>query len=357
MFIVASWKIWTPIIFLLVAQLCEAQITIQESDMQKVFTPNARIRLYHDTSTVVSVGDSGGPNIYDFSSLAFPDSSVDTVYKSSGIPSLASRFDTASFVWSTSRDTINGGSIFLLNQSGFINVGEITIFDSLLDIKHDNPPEETVEFPATYRLTWSTSPPGAGVDSTFINGIFTNLSTGWNSAEDYTVDGYGTLIVKGHSYQCLRIRSEEESTYTSKSFNFFTNDGIVVTVESYKTQNDTGEVTVRDLNYLVGETVTSVNSSPAKPTSFELAQNYPNPFNPSTVINYQLPTDGHVTLKVFDILGREVRTLVNEVKNAGSYEIKFDASSLASGIYFYRLNIIGNDGKIFVSTKKMLLMK
>ena len=93
------------------------------------------------------------------------------------------------------------------------------------------------------------------------------------------------------------------------------------------------------------------------PAGFSLSQNYPNPFNPSTMINYQLPTDGHVTLVVSDVLGREVRTLVNEVKNAGSYEVKFDASSLASGIYFYRVNITGKNGKNFVSTKKMLLMK
>ncbi len=92
-------------------------------------------------------------------------------------------------------------------------------------------------------------------------------------------------------------------------------------------------------------------------TTYALAQNYPNPFNPSTMINYQLPIDGHVTLKVYDVLGREVKTLVDESKSAGSYEVKFEASSLASGIYFYRVSITGNDGKNFVSTKKMLLMK
>ena len=75
------------------------------------------------------------------------------------------------------------------------------------------------------------------------------------------------------------------------------------------------------------------------------------------MINYQLPTDGHVTLKIYDVLGREVKTLVNEVKTAGSYEVKFNASSFASGIYFYRVSITGNDGKNFVSTRKMLLMK
>jgi len=80
--------------------------------------------------------------------------------------------------------------------------------------------------------------------------------------------------------------------------------------------------------------------------------NYPNPFNPTTVISYQLPKDGIVIVKVYDILGKEVKSLVNEYKSAGNYTVSFDASHLASGIYFYQLRA-GN----FISTKKMLLLK
>ena len=87
-------------------------------------------------------------------------------------------------------------------------------------------------------------------------------------------------------------------------------------------------------------------------TEFRLSQNYPNPFNPSTVISYQLPVNGEVTLKVYDILGREVITLVNEEKPAGSYEVEFKGSKYASGVYFYQLKT-GN----YVNTKKMILIK
>ena len=88
------------------------------------------------------------------------------------------------------------------------------------------------------------------------------------------------------------------------------------------------------------------------PTTYELAQNYPNPFNPSTTIKYQLPKDGIVTLKVYDILGSEVATLVNEQKTAGRYEVSFNASQLASGVYIFRLK----SGE-YVSSKKMMLLK
>ncbi|MDZ4713190.1 MAG: T9SS type A sorting domain-containing protein [bacterium] len=86
--------------------------------------------------------------------------------------------------------------------------------------------------------------------------------------------------------------------------------------------------------------------------SYSLSQNYPNPFNPSTKISYALPKAGFVTLKIYDILGKEVTTLVNEFKNAGAFEINFDGSNFSSGTYFYRLE---SDG--FVQTRKMSLLK
>jgi hypothetical protein len=88
------------------------------------------------------------------------------------------------------------------------------------------------------------------------------------------------------------------------------------------------------------------------PTVYKLNQNYPNPFNPSTVISWQLPVSSHVLLKIYDILGNEVAILVNENKETGYYETRFDGSALASGMYIYRLTA-GN----YISTKKMLMIK
>ncbi len=118
-------------------------------------------------------------------------------------------------------------------------------------------------------------------------------------------------------------------------------DGIIESIDGY-------DISV---HYKVFEPIVGIYSENLA-SSFELGQNYPNPFNPETTISYQLPIGGHVTLKVYDTIGKEVVELLNREMPAGFHQIKFDASELASGIYFYQLRI-GS----FVSTKKLILIK
>ena len=103
---------------------------------------------------------------------------------------------------------------------------------------------------------------------------------------------------------------------------------------------------------LLSQIPVGVETDPIVVSSFKLEQNYPNPFNPSTTISWQLPVNAFVLLKVYDVLGNEVTTLVNDQKAAGSYQTDFDASNLSSGTYIYRLEA-GN----FVQTRKMILLK
>jgi hypothetical protein len=106
------------------------------------------------------------------------------------------------------------------------------------------------------------------------------------------------------------------------------------------------DVEIKDLTVSVEDITTTI------PTTFELLQNYPNPFNPETKIKFQIPTFSEVTLKVFDLLGREVATLVNERLQPGSYETTFDGKDLSSGVYLYRLS-----AGSFVEAKKFLLLR
>jgi hypothetical protein len=95
-----------------------------------------------------------------------------------------------------------------------------------------------------------------------------------------------------------------------------------------------------------------ISNSNNIPTVYKLSQNYPNPFNPATKINYQIPVKGYVSLKIYDMLGRVVKELVNEIKSQGFYTVDYDASGLSSGIYLYRLECNG-----YIETKKMVMIK
>ncbi len=116
-------------------------------------------------------------------------------------------------------------------------------------------------------------------------------------------------------------------------------------------QWNTEEQRIAQVVKLLGTTVTSVETVP-NGFDFHLTQNYPNPFNPTTKIEYTIPKASFVTLKVYDVLGREVTTLVNEGKSAGNYNVEFNGNGLSSGIYFYKIQA-GN----FSTVKKMILMK
>lgn len=138
--------------------------------------------------------------------------------------------------------------------------------------------------------------------------------------------------------------NDNENGVGADHFINLTSDMISATVENvFGTMGDHQLVNVvTDLRELQNGT----------PAAYELSQNYPNPFNPSTQIRFAIPQEGMVNIKVFNTLGQEVVTLVNEYRNAGNYEVDFDASNLTSGIYFY--TITSNN---FTQTKKMMLLK
>ena len=97
---------------------------------------------------------------------------------------------------------------------------------------------------------------------------------------------------------------------------------------------------------------TNINGESYNLNRYELNQNYPNPFNPQTTIQYTLPEPGDVSVKVFNVLGNEISTLVNENQSAGKHKTEWNAQSMPSGIYFYKIQ-----AKNFIETKKMVLMK
>jgi len=178
------------------------------------------------------------------------------------------------------------------------------------------------------------------------------------SAADLDMDEDIDVVAVGKIPGELVIYGNTNFTWakTVLANNFY--GGTALTVIDFDGDNDldiiAGTSNLGELYLFENQLVSNVieNKGNSIPKQFHLFQNFPNPFNPSTTISFQIPTQSFVTLKVFDVLGNEVTSLVDEEKSAGSYEVIFTATGLPSGIYFYQLK-----AKEHIETRKMLLLK
>jgi hypothetical protein len=185
----------------------------------------------------------------------------------------------------------NGGEVWVVGETEEITWTDVNVYDVKIELSVDN---------GSSWLTLAESTPNTGTYSWIVE------------AQD-------------SSDQCLiRITNVDDGLVTDVSDDVFTID-IVTGVD---------------------------NEEQGIPSEFSLSQNYPNPFNPVTLIKYQVPEASMVSIKVYDVIGREIAVLVNEVKNPGNYQVSFDSKNLASGIYFYKM--VAGD---FSSVRKMNLLK
>ncbi len=204
------------------------------------------------------------------------------------------------------------------------------------------------------------------------NGVFLSNDRGktWELINDGLLDTYvicsaaddsGNVVLG--AYDRPYILKDSINSWQSLNTNFpqtfttsisFSNEGILFAgTQSYGMYRYTAPLKKRFPTINIQNDSLSPAPPPSQPiNNYDLFQNYPNPFNDATIIHYQLPGDGFVTLKVYDILGREVATLINEQEIQGKYSIKFSAPGLANGVYIYRLIVNG-----YICTKKMLFLK
>ena len=176
----------------------------------------------------------------------------------------------------------------------------------------------------------------------------TNSASGWASdicREDPTV------VLTGSYSGFTFLSTDGGANFTQASIGGGAGAGELAIERGYILDMRTSGISKLSVNYNV---ITSLqeNIITGIPDKFNLYQNYPNPFNPSTTIKFDLPKSGNVTLKLYDLLGREVSSLVNGYRNAGQYEISFNGNNFSSGIYFYRLQYDG-----LMQTKKFMLVK
>ena len=185
------------------------------------------------------------------------------------------------------------------------------------------------------------------------NVISRDVKLNWTTASEVNNAGF--------EIQKSEVRSQKSGEWTKVGY--ITGNGTKTTPTNYSFEDkklNTGKYNYRlkqtDYNgnfeyfNLTGEIEIGV------PNKFDISQNYPNPFNPTTKIDFELPYDSKVSIKLYDISGREVMTLVNETKASGYYTVQMNGNNLSSGMYFYRISAEGN-GQNFVSTKKLILIK
>ncbi|MBS1494484.1 MAG: T9SS type A sorting domain-containing protein [Bacteroidetes bacterium] len=202
-----------------------------------------------------------------------------------------------------------------------------------------------------------------GYATTFSTPVYKTTDYGdtWTNIYTMSGSGWGSDICREDPNVYLTGTYSGSTGYstTNSGASFFTSNittgagaGIIVMEKAYMLAQQTTNLQKLSIAYNVITRAEETTVSTNIPTKFDLYQNYPNPFNPSTNIKFDLVRSGSVKLVVYNEMGREVETLLEGVRNAGSYEVKFDASSLGSGIYFYKL--VTENGSV---TKKMLLVK
>ena len=237
------------------------------------------------------------------------------------------------------------------------DISKITFNAGVTDmtVTNTNTPSSTDQLSNIAKMTFDDTISGGGsplpVELVRFTGELSDVGVRLLWATATEVENYGFQVQR----EKLKDQSEWEdlgfveghgNSNSPKEYSFIDNESLSGTIQYRLKQID------RDGSYKYFPNNIGIAVETDTPKEFKLFQNYPNPFNPSTTIAYQIPKEGFVTLKVYDVLGREIMTLVNENKQVGKYYVEFIANQLPSGAYFYRLNY----GE-FTQIIKMLLLK
>ena len=344
----------TLLFFVLASCTAFAQITITSGDVANMFAIGNSATIHEDTlQSSIDIGSPGGGNNWDFTSLQ---SSLMVTLESidPATSPYINDFPGAN-ICNYSLSSVGGGQAEIWtysNLNGTFDILGNAAVTSLVpglvtEIKYD-PNRRQYDDPMTYNSQWSHS----YTQTILLNGAPINSS---NISLSTNIDAYGTMTIPGGaSYEALRIREELNiSTSTSVTYSFVAKNGSQVNVFAVDANPPTsGMINVEGTSYNGAMTTTGVEQISGLVEDFSLSQNYPNPFNPSTNIEYSIPEASFVELKVYDVLGNEVATLVNKEQTAGVYRADFSGNSLASGLYIARITA-GN----FTNTIKMTLMK
>lgn len=360
--------ILASLLLVCVAAVSLGQISITAADFSSQLTVGNRLINRADTlTTTANIGAPGAAaNTWNFGVLNTHRFDTLRSVAPAGTPFI-SQFPGSTHAFQTTL-TVQGitATIFqyLKLQTNLLNPGAMgsgEVFPGVTGtLRIRNTPDATTfQFPMTLNTTWTSTyaestiialPPPIPPQISIINYTATN-----------TVDAHGSIILPGTvgTHQALRIRNDTRSvsgTTASRSisYQFLARNGASVQLDAADTlQPNSGTINLsRGSVSWSGPIQTDVRISENVPAEFALMQNYPNPFNPSSRITYQVASTSFVTLKVYNLLGQEISTLVNEMKSPGTYALDWRAEGIPSGVYFYKMQ-----GGAFSATRRMMVVK
>ena len=340
----------TLLVFFFISTLTFSQITIEQSEFLNIFFPGKPLYVIQGESGLINIGNTSGPNIYDFTFVDMQDTIRWNNYEVSSIPILAERYPSNAHTFGVNQQYIEDNPVIYSSNDSTFFIGAATIENEYRFI-HYAPYELYSNFPMAYGSSFSQFI--EIWDTTYDLNWHITEATFYTSQQEMTIDGFGILKLPGMDLQCLR-QKRDYADYGHKDFHFITREGLLLVVDHVPiNEPDTGFVN-GDYQLMRPEIV-GVDDEEIIPLEFSLMQNFPNPFNPVTIIKFQIASASvgeFVSLKVYDVLGNGIATLVNEGLSAGEYKVEFESVGLTTGVYFYQLKA-GNS----VLTKKMLFLK
>jgi hypothetical protein len=337
------------LLFLLISAVSYSQISITYDDFSDAFSPGSTYNSYmtpivFDSTVSVFVGEpSATAQYWDFSNYTFNHEGISVGIVPSTAP-LINEFPTSNFVlfekgWLTSGDTFHIYNYKELQSDKMMLLG---LSDDTAAYMTYDPPAVQAVVPLEYGATW-------------------DVSTG-----TVTVDAFGTMKLPSGEYECLRLRwdnvnlnykpgmvnptlSGMVNRAPTRHYIFYSKQIREVNVLSVP-EDQFNLTTVDIIGFSFSDREGNAGISDRKNPS--LAQNFPNPFNSQTAIRYNLASVGKVLLRIYDFLGKELATPVNEVQSSGSHQVTFNSQGLSPGVYYYQLTIGDNS-----VTKKMVISR
>ncbi len=343
-----------------------SQITINPSDIDTV-VGHSQMFKWSDT-IAVDLGTSGENKVWDFSSMNLSRTQSQLVIDKNSTQ-WGNTFSTSNYALKQVNVEQHDTSyeFYHLTQSSYLYTGFVDKYQSHFNVAKYAPEFSLANLPLSYNQSWNSTSKikiapyyySTNLDSVLINAKVKFRTDGWGKlVSNSSVDSFDvlrlrhddTLYIAGYLFGFVFYRD------TVRTINYLylsQNTGIVCEVASLDGETNPNFTTAVSFRLYSGAPVSVRGYGSSLPTKFSLAQNFPNPFNPSTVIQYSLPVTSIVSLKVYDILGNEVETLLNNVPlEVGEHYALFDGSQLSSGMYFYQLETNG-----FSVTRKMMLQK